>query len=146
MGTWKNNLGGHKHLYERTTNYISPTKSLLKIGYKEPKLEWQAGSPEKPDIWKTIMHFRPSGLRCKEGTYFPALVAITQTSIIGKRKRYLTPRECAHLQSFPDSFKCSEKDSQAYKQFGNAVNVEAVKLFTKFMFGDPVIRTRYSKP
>ena len=69
------------------------------------KLEWQAGTYEpNPNLWDNIMQIRPSGLRVKPGTYFPALVAITQTSIVGKRKRFLTPRECARLQSFPDSF------------------------------------------
>lgn len=51
------------------------------------KLEWQVGVDEKnPDLWQHIMQIRPSGLRVKPGTYFPALVAITQTSIVGKRK------------------------------------------------------------
>jgi len=37
--------------------------------------------------------------------------------------RRLTPRECARLQGFPDSFKIPVSDTQAYKQFGNAVSV-----------------------
>ena len=90
------------------------------------------------------MQIRPSGLRVKPGTYFPALVAITQTSIVGKRKRYLTPRECARLQSFPDSFMYDVKNAQAYKQFGNSINVGLVKLFAQYMFGDLTIQHRYS--
>lgn len=39
------------------------------------------------------------------------------------RIRRLTPRECARLQGFPDDFKIQVSDSQAYKQFGNAVTV-----------------------
>lgn len=91
------------------------------------------------------MQIRPSGLRVKSGTYFPALVAITQTSIVGKRKRFLTPRECARLQSFPDTFRYDGKDSQAYRQFGNSVNVEVVKLFAKYLLGDKDTREKYSK-
>lgn len=41
----------------------------------------------------------------------------------GKNPRRLTPRECARLQGFPDSFKIPVSDSQAYKQFGNSVVV-----------------------
>jgi DNA (cytosine-5)-methyltransferase 1 len=74
-----------------------------------------------------IFHFRPSGLRVKRPDYVPALVAITQTSIIGKRRRRVTPREAARLQSFPDDFKIHNDSRVAYKQFGNAVNVEVVK-------------------
>lgn len=35
--------------------------------------------------------------------------------------RRLTPRECARLQGFPDTFKIVVSDGQAYKQFGNSV-------------------------
>lgn len=99
------------------------------------KLEWQAGQTEHPDIWKQIFQLRPSGIRVKVNSYFPALVAIVQTSIVGSRRRFLTPRECARLQSFPDSFIPDVKEAQAYKQFGNAVNVRLVKFFAEYMFG-----------
>lgn len=41
----------------------------------------------------------------------------------GEIPRRLTPRECARLQGFPDSFKIVVSDTQAYKQFGNSVVV-----------------------
>ena len=41
----------------------------------------------------------------------------------GKNPRRLTPRECARLQGFPDSFKIPASDTQAYRQFGNSVVV-----------------------
>lgn len=108
------------------------------------KFEWQAGQPKHPNLWENILQFRPSGIRVKPGTYFPALVAITQTSIVGSRRRKLTIRECARLQSFPDSFVPDENDAQAYKQFGNSVNVEVTKLFAKYLFGDAEIRKKFS--
>ncbi len=40
-----------------------------------------------------------------------------------KNPRRLTPRECARLQGFPDSFKIVVSDTQAYRQFGNSVVV-----------------------
>jgi DNA (cytosine-5)-methyltransferase 1 len=40
---------------------------------------------------------------------------------LGKNPRRLTPRECARLQGFPDSFIIPVSDNQAYKQFGNSV-------------------------
>ena len=42
---------------------------------------------------------------------------------LGKNPRRLTPRECARLQGFPDSFIIPVSDTQAYKQFGNSVVV-----------------------
>ncbi len=39
----------------------------------------------------------------------------------GENPRRLTPRECARLQGFPDTFIIPVSDNQAYKQFGNSV-------------------------
>ncbi|MCZ2262323.1 DNA (cytosine-5-)-methyltransferase [Isoptericola sp. QY 916] len=97
------------------------------------KLEWQAQDPTS--LWDTVMHFRPSGIRAKRPTYLPALVAITQTSIIGSRKRRITPREAARLQGLPDWFEFrhvlgdgtveEQPDAATYRQLGNGVNVGA---------------------
>lgn len=40
--------------------------------------------------------------------------------------RKLSPREAARLQGFPDSFKPSKSNVQAYKQFGNSVSVPVI--------------------
>ena len=137
--TWKKNfILKNNELYINNREFIDKwleraKRNPLFFGAKA-KLEWQAGQTTEPNIWNQIFQIRPSGIRVKVNTYFPALVAIVQTSIIGSRKRFLTPRECASLQSFPDSFIPDIKQQQAYKQFGNAVNVECVKLFAKHMF------------
>lgn len=89
------------------------------------KLEWQA--QDTPRLWDTVMHFRPSGIRAKRPTYLPALVAITQTSIIGPRQRRISPRETARLQGLPDWFDFGDQPASAtYKQMGNGVNVGVV--------------------
>lgn len=91
------------------------------------KLEWQTGKKKPNDsIWNYFIQLRQSGIRVKKTDYFPTLVAIVQTPIYAKEKRYITPRECARLQSFPDSFIMHKSDNVAYKQFGNAVNVDVV--------------------
>lgn len=46
---------------------------------------------------------------------------------IGKNPRKLTPRECARLQGFPDSFKIPVSNTQAYQQFGNSVPVKVIE-------------------
>jgi DNA (cytosine-5)-methyltransferase 1 len=92
------------------------------------KLEWQTGKIKKNDsIFNYFIQFRQSGIRVKKADYFPTLVAIVQTPVYAKERRYITPRECARLQSFPDSFKIHSVDRIAYKQFGNAINVDVIK-------------------
>lgn len=44
----------------------------------------------------------------------------------GKARR-LTPRECARLQGFPDTYKLLENDNAVYKQMGNAVSVPVIE-------------------
>jgi len=89
------------------------------------KLEWQA--QDTPRLWDTVMHFRPSGIRAKAPTYLPALVAITQTSIVGPRERRLSPREAARLQGLPEWFDFGDQPASAtYRQLGNGVSVGAV--------------------
>lgn len=45
----------------------------------------------------------------------------------GKNPRRLTPRECARLMGYPDSFEIPVSDTQAYRQFGNSVAVPVVE-------------------
>jgi len=45
----------------------------------------------------------------------------------GRRPRRLTPRECARLMGFPETFEIVCSDTQAYRQFGNAVVVPVVE-------------------
>jgi DNA (cytosine-5)-methyltransferase 1 len=45
----------------------------------------------------------------------------------GKNPRRLTPRECARLMGFPETFRIPVSDTQAYKQFGNSVVVPIVE-------------------
>lgn len=51
----------------------------------------------------------------------------------GKRPRRLTPRECARLMGFPDTFKIPVSDTQAYKQFGNSVVVPVMAEVARIM-------------
>lgn len=45
----------------------------------------------------------------------------------GPQPRRLTPRECARLMGYPDSFVIPVSDTQAYRQFGNSVVVPVVE-------------------
>jgi len=66
-----------------------------------------------------------------------------------KRPRRLTPRECARLMGYPDSFKIPVSDTQAYRQFGNSVVVpvitEVARLITPYVI-EQVNLNRKNKP
>jgi DNA (cytosine-5)-methyltransferase 1 len=57
-----------------------------------------------------------------------------------KNPRMLTPRECARLQGFPESFLIVTAKTIAYRQFGNSVAVPVVRLIAK-----EIVRRLHSK-
>ena len=104
--------------------WITANPDVLEFPESRRKLEWQAQDAQS--FWDTILHLRPSGIRCKAPTYLPALVAITQTSIVGSRRRRLTPNEAARAQGLGREFEFANKRlSDSYKQVGNGVAVGA---------------------
>ena len=97
------------------------------------KMEWQTGE-NSLDLHGTLWSTRGSGVRVKNTDYAPTLVAMTSMlPIYGPKSRVLTPRECARLQSFPDTYKLHEDDRVAYRQFGNAVNVKMIERSARFL-------------
>ena len=110
-------------------------KDILKKREIYGKLEWQVGKIKPNDsIFNYFIQIRQSGIRVRAAKYFPTLVAIAQIPIYGKERRYITPKECSRLQSFPDDFKMHDNDRHSYKQFGNAVNVDNVSTIVKATF------------
>jgi DNA (cytosine-5)-methyltransferase 1 len=59
--------------------------------------------------------------------YGGGIGAKTGLYIINNKLRKLSPRECARLQGFNDSFKIDNSNTQAYKQFGNSVTVNVLQ-------------------
>ncbi|WP_084571194.1 DNA (cytosine-5-)-methyltransferase [Deinococcus misasensis] len=51
----------------------------------------------------------------------------------GKNPRRLTPRECARLMGFPETYKIPVSDTQAYKQFGNSVVMPVITEVARLM-------------
>ena len=133
MAKWRRDyITANKPLYEKYkvawNAWYKRHAEILKKREIYAKLEWQVGLIKENDsIFNYFIQFRQSGIRVKKPHYFPTLVAISQIPIYGKEKRYLTPREGARLQSFPDSFKLPENDKHAYKQLGNSVNCANVR-------------------
>src|SRR5690606_15352433 len=123
---WKLNfLRKNAELFTKHRDICEPWMKKSGVLYFPPsrrKLEWQAQAT--PTLWQTLMHFRPSGIRAKRMRYVSALVAITQTSMVGEKRRRISPREGARLRGLPDTFAFGEQPASAtYKQLGNGVNV-----------------------
>jgi len=128
---WKiSHLTKNFELYDRLRAYdASWTARWLGTTRQFPesrqKFEWQAqGAASVQDC---VISLRPSGLRVKRMTHLPALVAISQTPIIGPLKRRLSLIEGARLQGLPDEFSwAGQKDAATWKQLGNGVNTGVV--------------------
>lgn len=138
MSKWRKRvIERNNDLYKRNKEFIDSWSqkydNLEWCTKVQKKFEWQAGN-RIDSLWEGLIQFRQSGIRVKAPNCFQTLVAIVQTPIIGKYKRRLTVREAARLQSFSDDFILNENEKQAYKQLGNAVNVEVIKKCAEKLF------------
>ena len=135
---WKNDYIRHNHdLYIRNKSFIDSWLEKWKVReVMNPtcrKFEWQV-SGKINSVYKGIIQFRTSGIRVKQATESPALVAMVHLPIIGSKKRTISIREAARLQSFPENFVFDERPFDAFKQLGNAVNVKVIETaFIKFL-------------
>ena len=140
MPTWKMDfIRKNNELYKNNQDFINEWlkkyNNLKDFTPTQRKMEWQAGESIN-SLWDGLIQFRPSGVRVKKPTCFPALVAMVQIPIVGKYRRKLTVREAARLQSFPEDFIPNSNDQQAYKQFGNAVNVDVIRTAAEKLFNE----------
>jgi DNA (cytosine-5)-methyltransferase 1 len=125
---WKQDfIRQNRAFYASNRKWINPwLPKVLQFPSSLQKFEWNVQGGER-DIWKYILQFRASGVRVKRPTTAPSLIAMTDTQvpIIGWEKRYMTPRECARLQSL-EALALPENRSKAFAALGNAVNAEVV--------------------
>jgi DNA (cytosine-5)-methyltransferase 1 len=126
-------ISQNRELYAKHKKWIDNwLPSILQFPPSLQKLEWNCKG-DKRNIWRHVIQFRASGVRIKRLATSPSLVAMTTTQvpIIGWQKRYMTPRECANLQSFKELKFLPMSSTSAYKTLGNAVNSDVVELIAK---------------
>lgn len=140
-----------KDFYKKYKNWIDKNREFYNNNYKilnswleesrknklwlgaVRKMEWQTGT-DNLNMKQVLWSPRGSGVRIKNTNYSPTLVAMaSMIPIYGPKSRYLTPRECARLQSFPEEYILHEQDKIVYSQFGNAVNVKMIERCARFL-------------
>lgn len=79
--------------------------------------------------------YSPYGHAITLSAYGGGVGAKTGLYLINNQIRKLSPRECARIQGFPDTFKITSSKTQSYKQFGNSVAVGVLKKILKQIIG-----------
>lgn len=123
----------NRELYNTHKSWLDEwIPKILEFPSSLQKLEWNCRGDDR-SLWTHVLQFRASGVRVKKPTTSPSLVSMTTTQvpIIAWEKRYMTPKECARLQSMSDLKYLPETPTAAFNAFGNAVNVDLVEMVAK---------------
>ena len=95
-----------------------------------PTIYTAQGGNQEPKILQRARGFNKGG----EFAVCPTISSSSfeQNNLLkSARIRKLTPRECLRLQGFPESFKIVVSDTQTYKQAGNAMSANIIKMIFK---------------
>jgi DNA (cytosine-5)-methyltransferase 1 len=140
---WKQDfIRQNRQFYASNRSWIDPwLPKILKFPSSLQKFEWNVKGGKR-SVWEYVIQFRASGVRVKRRTTAPSLIAMTDTQvpIIGWQKRYMTPIECARLQSLGELKSLPDSPSQAFQALGNAVNSDVVEMVARALLAAwPVI-------
>ncbi|CAB3721154.1 DNA-cytosine methyltransferase [Paraburkholderia sediminicola] len=122
----------HDRFFDHTSKRVQPKYTLT------------------PNLWTYLQNYaakhRAAGNGFGFGMAYPDSVTRTLSARYHKdgseilvyqgeqlRPRRLTPRECARLMGFPDTFRIPVSDTQAYRQFGNSVVMPVMREVARIM-------------
>ncbi|MEZ0604732.1 DNA (cytosine-5-)-methyltransferase [Paraburkholderia sp. IW21] len=122
----------HDRFFDHAANRVQPKYTLT------------------PNLWTYLQNYaakhRAAGNGFGFGMAYPDSVTRTLSARYHKdgseilvhqgeqsRPRRLTPRECARLMGFPDTFRIPVSDTQAYRQFGNSVVMPVMREVARIM-------------
>lgn len=107
-------------------NDLQITKNFTLSGdHKLPNKPIQIGFVNKGGQGERI--YDPWGHAITLSAHGGGVGAKTGLYKVGSVIRKLSPRECARIQGFPESFQIVSSTSQAYQQFGNSVAINVLK-------------------
>lgn len=131
---WKKRfIRQNRAFFDSNREWIEPwLPTILDFPSSFQKLEWNAQG-EQRSVWGHVVQLRASGVRIKRRTTAPSLIAMTDTQvpIIAWERRYMTPQECARLQSMEELQYLPTTRTHAFQALGNAVNSTVVEKVTR---------------
>jgi len=140
---WKQDfIRQNRQFYEDNKNWIDPwLPKLLKFPSSLQKFEWNIKGGKR-NVWDYVIQFRASGVRVKRRTTAPSLIAMTDTQvpIIGWQKRYMTPLECAKLQSMDGLRELPKSANRVFAALGNAVNSNVVEMVARALLAERSVK------
>lgn len=124
----------HENYYLTQSEVDTQVEAKIRYDSKGHNFGFQILDPQKPSstILRSESSLKKNLVAVPLDKKAPASRGIYESKDSnGKTKkvhlRKLTPRECARLQGFPDSYKLTSSASQTYKQMGNSVPVPVIR-------------------
>lgn len=71
--------------------------------------------------------YSTKGIAATLSAYGGGVFAKTGGYLVDGIVRRLSPRECARIMGYPDTYKIANNKNEAYKQFGNSVVIDVLQ-------------------